>query len=350
MKKTLLNRLKLKTALSIIYALAACLLVITNITIFLAMQTGNSQANTEGFSSNQFAAKQFDFQYGREGKKDNDDKGKGKGKDDADEKAEKEAAEKAAKEKAEKEAAEKAAKEKAEKEAAEKAAKEKAEKEAAEKAAKEKAEKEAAEKAVEKAEKEAAEKAAEKGTKKVNLNFNNGHFPDGIDIRGTLVLLFEPDVDPDSKIKFDAPLRINPITPEQLDDLDPGDPDTFVSGYSGMRPDVFDASQTAKDSAGNAITPFTMQDDLPALMYNGGIADLHKQVNISGVIYSPVFAEIENKGNTTQYINGAVIGGGGILVQNKGNGKTIIKYNPNTLDRLATDGSNGKTFRVVHRE
>ncbi|HAQ58187.1 MAG TPA: hypothetical protein DCR32_04095, partial [Opitutae bacterium] len=212
------------------------------------------------------------------------------------------------------------------------------------------AEKEAAEKAVEKAEKEAAEKAAEKGTKKVNLNFNNGHFPDGIDIRGTLVLLFEPDVDPDSKIKFDAPLRINPITPEQLDDLDPGDPDTFVSGYSGMRPDVFDASQTAKDSAGNAITPFTMQDDLPALMYNGGIADLHKQVNISGVIYSPVFAEIENKGNTTQYINGAVIGGGGILVQNKGNGKTIIKYNPNTLDRLATDESNGKTFRVVHRE
>ena len=310
MKKTLLNRLKLKTALSIIYALAACLLVITNITIFLAMQTGNSQANTEGFSSNQFAAKQFDFQYGREGKKDKDDK------DDKDEKA----------------------------------AKEKAEKEAAEKAAKEKAEKEAAEKAVEKAEKEAAEKAAEKGTKKVNLNFNNGHFPDGIDIRGTLVLLFESDVDPDSKIKFDAPLRINPITPEQLDDLDPGDPDTFVSGYSGMRPDVLDASQTAKDSAGNAITPFTMQDDLPALMYNGGIADLHKQVNISGVIYSPVFAEIENKGNTTQYINGAVIGGGGILVQNKGNGKTIIKYNPNTLDRLATDGSNGKTFRVVHRE
>ena len=310
MKKTLLNRLKLKTALSIIYALAACLLVITNITIFLAMQTGNSQANTEGFSSNQFAAKQFDFQYGREGKKDKDDK------DDKDEKA----------------------------------AKEKAEKEATEKAAKEKAEKEAAEKAVEKAEKEAAEKAAEKGTKKVNLNFNNGHFPDGIDIRGTLVLLFEPDVDPDSKIKFDAPLRINPITPEQLDDLDPGDPDTFVSGYSGMRPDVFDASQTAKDSAGNAITPFTMQDDLPALMYNGGIADLHKQVNISGVIYSPVFAEIENKGNTTQYINGAVIGGGGILVQNKGKGKTIIKYNPNTLDRLATDGSNGKTFRVVHRE
>ena len=300
MKKTLLNRLKPKTALSIIYALAACLLVITNITILLAIQAGNSQANTAGFSSNQFAAKQFDFQYGREGKKDKkdkedkEDKGKGKGKDDADEKA-----------------------------------------------------------AKEKAEKEAAEKAKGKGTKKINLNFNDGQFPDGIDIRGTLVLLFKPDVDPDSKIKFDAPLRINPITPEQWDDLDPGDPDTFVSGYLGMRPDVFDASQTAKDSDGNAITPFTMQDDLPALMYNGGIADLHKQVNISGVIYSPVFAEIENKGNKdggTQYINGAVIGGGGILVQNKGKGKTIIKYNPNTLDRLATDGSNGKTFRVVHRE
>lgn len=300
MQKTLLNRLKSKTALSIIYALAACLLVITNITILLAIQAGNSQANTAGFSSNQFAAKQFDFQYGREGKKDKkdkedkEDKGKGKGKDDADEKA-----------------------------------------------------------AKEKAEKEAAEKAKGKGTKKINLNFNDGQFPDGIDIRGTLVLLFKPDVDPDSKIKFDAPLRINPITPEQWDDLDPGDPDTFVSGYSGMRPDVFDASQTAKDSDGNAITPFTMQDDLPALMYNGGIADLHKQVNISGVIYSPVFAEIENKGNKdggTQYINGAVIGGGGILVQNKGKGKTIIKYNPNTLDRLATDGSNGKTFRVVHRE
>ena len=105
MQKTLLNRLKSKTALSIIDALAACLLVITKITILLAIQAGNSQANTAGFSSNQFAAKDFDFQYGREGKKDKKDKedkgkGKGKGKDDADEKA---AKEKAAKEKAEKE-------------------------------------------------------------------------------------------------------------------------------------------------------------------------------------------------------------------------------------------------------
>ena len=65
-----------------------------------------------------------------------------------------------------------------------------------------------------------------------------------------------------------------------------------------------------------------------------------------------MFAEIERNGDSTQYVNGAIIGGGGIFIEDKGGstGGTIVNYDPNTLNRLATDGSNGQSFRVVHRE
>ena len=45
-------------------------------------------------------------------------------------------------------------------------------------------------------------------------------------------------------------------------------------------------------------------DDLPALMYNVGILDIHGNANICGGVYSPSFMEIENKedGNL-QYFN-----------------------------------------------
>jgi len=282
MKETLLSRLKSKTALSIIYTLAACLLMITNITIFLAIQKGKSQTNGEGFSISQFAAKHFDFQYGREGKKDK--KGKDDGKDDSKD--------------------------------------------------------------------DGKDDGKDGGGTKIDVKWDDKSFPPGgIDIRGTLVLLFDPTISMNSKVRFELPLKINPITTEQFVALDPNDPDTFVSGYSGITQDIVDASKIAMDSDGNAITPFTKKDDLPALMYNSAIADLHREVNISGVVYSPVFAEIERNGDSTQYFNGSIIGGGGIFVEDKGgNGQTIINYDPNTLDRLATDGSNGKTFRVVHRE
>jgi len=49
-------------------------------------------------------------------------------------------------------------------------------------------------------------------------------------------------------------------------------------------------------------------------MYNIGILDIHGNANISGVLYTPSFVEIENKQNgQIQYFNGSIIGGGGIF-------------------------------------
>ena len=278
--KDIISRLKSKTTLSIIYALAACLLVIANISAFLVIKNQNSEASDEGFSISQFAAKHFDFQYGRQGKKGDESGGDKGGGDEGG--------------------------------------------------------------------------GDEGGGTKIDVKWDENSFPPGgIDIRGTLVLNFNPAISVDSKVRFELPLKINPISTGEFLALDAEDPDTFVRGYPGEASEaIVTASQTATDSDGNPITPFTESDDLPALMYRSAIADLHREVNISGVVYSPVFAEIERNGNSTQYVNGAIIGGGGIFIKDKGGstGGTIVNYDPNTLNRLATDGSNGQSFRVVHRE
>jgi hypothetical protein len=86
-------------------------------------------------------------------------------------------------------------------------------------------------------------------------------------------------------------------------------------------------------------------------MYNVGILDIHGPANICGVVYSPSFMEIENKQDgQIQYFKGTLIGGGGILLENNKRATTIVSYDPNALDLLATSGGKGKSLKVAYRE
>jgi hypothetical protein len=83
-------------------------------------------------------------------------------------------------------------------------------------------------------------------------------------------------------------------------------------------------------------------------MYNIGILDIHGNANISGVLYTPSFVEIENKKDgQTQYFNGSIIGGGGIYIQNNQKATSIVTYNPATLDYLATSSNKGKRVATM---
>ena len=174
-----------------------------------------------------------------------------------------------------------------------------------------------------------------------------GSLPFGINIRGTLVFNFSADYNPSDKVVNTAAMNINPAN---LSGLIPGNPATFTSGY----PPVY--SNPAKNPANVNIAPqgfanFSPYDNLPALMYNVGILDMHGPVNISGVVYSPSFMEIENKQDgQIQYFKGSLIGGGGILLENNKRATSIVSYDPNCLALLATSGTKGKSLKVSYRE
>ncbi len=171
--------------------------------------------------------------------------------------------------------------------------------------------------------------------------------PFGINVRGTLVFNFSPAYAPSDKVINTSAMNINPAN---LSGLVPGNPATYASGY----PPVY--SNPAKNPANVDIAPqgfanFSPYDNLPALMYNVGILDMHGPVNISGVVYSPSFMEIENKQDgQLQYFKGSLIGGGGILIENNKQAKSIVSYDPNCLALLATSGTKGKSLKVSYRE
>ena len=69
---------------------------------------------------------------------------------------------------------------------------------------------------------------------------------------------------------------------------------------------------------------FKEGDDLPAIMFNTGVVDIHGGANISGLVYGPSFIEIENKEGNLQYFNGSILGGGGVLLEGDSNGGDTI--------------------------
>lgn len=172
--------------------------------------------------------------------------------------------------------------------------------------------------------------------------------PSGINIRGTLVIGFATNVVATDKWQNTAPLNINKA---DLTSFNATNPATYTTGY----PPTY--SNTNKNPVNVDITSygyanFTAADDLPAVMYNVGIFDVHGPVNVCGVVYSPSFFEIENKNaNQLQYFKGSMISGGGVLIENgKSGSKSIVSYDPNTLDRLATSGTKGKKLTVAYRQ
>ena len=138
------------------------------------------------------------------------------------------------------------------------------------------------------------------------------------------------------------------INAANLSGLVATNPATYTSGFP---PTYTDPS---KDPVGKDIKTttgydnFTASEALPALMYNNAVLDMHGDVNICGVVYSSSFMEIENKQDgQNQYFRGALIGGGGIYVENGKNANSIVSYDRNALDRLATSGTKGKGVKTL---
>jgi hypothetical protein len=137
------------------------------------------------------------------------------------------------------------------------------------------------------------------------------------------------------------------INAANLAGLNPASPASYPTGYPPKYNDP------TKDPSRVDITPFgfenfTKGDDLPALMYNIGILDIHGSANISGVVYTPSFVEIENKKDgQIQYFKGSIIGGGGIFVENGRRSISIVSYDPGTLDYLATSSFKGRRLATM---
>jgi hypothetical protein len=184
-----------------------------------------------------------------------------------------------------------------------------------------------------------------------------------INVKGTLVVDVVNSTS-NYKIKLEVPTNINPVTSPTNGTaiLSPTDfdnwttlaaartstsPDTFPwpSGYDSAWNNVTTFDSGSKDPRGVALsghTSFGQNEDMPALMYSGGILDIHHEANISGVVYSPDFVEIEQKkkDNEVQYINGAVIGGAGIFLEsNSCGGGIAVILDPDTFDNLKVNAS-----------
>jgi hypothetical protein len=182
--------------------------------------------------------------------------------------------------------------------------------------------------------------------KKSDPDLSPTQFPNGINVRGTLIFNFSSDFSATDKIINTATVNINKA---DLSGLNPADPTTYTTGY----PPVYTnpAKNPVNVDIGPAFQNFTSSDDLPAMMYNIGIFDLHGDVNICGVMYSPSFMEIENKqDDQVQYFNGSLIVGGGIYVENLKRSKTVVTYDPRTIDVLATSAGKGKRVYPVYWE
>jgi len=171
-----------------------------------------------------------------------------------------------------------------------------------------------------------------------------GDIPGGINIRGTLIFFFESGTDPMFKVFLNCDCNVNAA---DLSGLDVTDPSTYTSGYDvawnneALRAHNFDIT-------GGGFENFESDDDMPAIMFNTGIVDQHGSTNICGLIYGPSFVELENKSGGLQYYNGSILGGTGVYIEgNASAGSTVINFDGNTIDKLATQGGKGLGLRII---
>lgn len=173
----------------------------------------------------------------------------------------------------------------------------------------------------------------------------------GITVKGSLFFKFGPAYGPLDKIFNRMPMNINPA---DLSGLVAANPTTYPSGYPAT---YYDSSKNPANVniSSKGYTNFAADEDLPAVMYSIGTVDMHGPVNISGVVYTPSYSEIEDKpnegfnvANQIQYIKGAVIVGMGIYFQNNAAATSIISFDAKTVDSLATMGGAGKKVKVTY--
>ena len=168
--------------------------------------------------------------------------------------------------------------------------------------------------------------------------------PNGINIRGTLIFNFSGGWKVDDKIINTADMYINAAN---LTGLNATDRTTYTTGYppSYSNPSLH---PTNVNITAYGYYNFRADEDLPAMMYNTGILDMHGNVDICGVVYSPSFMEIENKqDNQKQYFRGMLIVGGGAYIDNDHKSTTVVSYDENSADLLASSGTKGKVCARV---
>lgn len=73
-------------------------------------------------------------------------------------------------------------------------------------------------------------------------------------------------------------------------------------------------------------------EDLPVYLYTGGLVDMHHHMNVSGLIYVPQAAEIEQKFNTIRmYMNGGLVVRDGFFLEGQAGGITLISSDPQSF-------------------
>jgi hypothetical protein len=156
--------------------------------------------------------------------------------------------------------------------------------------------------------------------------------PSGINIGGTLMFKFADGTGPEYKVFILADLNVNAA---DLTGFDPADEDSYTSGY----PCKYDNPQKMPSEVdiGPTYENFVLDDDMPAVMFNNCVVDIHGAANVSGIVYGPSFIEIENKKANLQYFNGAIYGGGGVYLQGskEESGVQAIRFDSSTVDKLA---------------
>jgi hypothetical protein len=168
--------------------------------------------------------------------------------------------------------------------------------------------------------------------------------PSGINISGTLMFKFADGTDPEYKVFILADLNVNAA---DLTDFDPADEDNYPSGYPATYTDPHKIP--AAVDIGPTYENFLEDDDMPAIMFNNGVVDIHGAANVSGVVYGPSFIEIENKKANLQFFNGAIYGGGGVYIEGskKAPGIQAIRFDSGTVDNLALqEGKGGALARI----
>lgn len=81
-------------------------------------------------------------------------------------------------------------------------------------------------------------------------------------------------------------------------------------------------------------------EDLPTYLYTGGLVDMHHHMNISGLLYVPQSAEIEQKfSGITMYMNGGVIVRDGFFLEGRAGGITLISSDPQSFSSIKVNAA-----------
>jgi len=178
-------------------------------------------------------------------------------------------------------------------------------------------------------------------------NLTDKNLPGGINIRGTWLMNFTGSGwDPVSeKIIVTADININPA---DLSHVVATNPATYTTGYPPVYTDAT-KNPTNINITSKGFQNFLPGDDLPAEIYTIGCLDMHGNANISGVLYTPSYMEIENKSSgQTQYIRGSLIMGNGIYYEDTTAATSIISFDAGAVDSLTTLGGAGKKVFVTY--